>query len=57
MGRAVREAQAFYTLAKRTGQMGKLTCSIQPSVADSIEKLTLIEFANYTGMFTYRRTT
>jgi len=53
---AVRKAKASFAEAKRTGRMGGLMkCSIQTVVADRIDRMTLIEFANWTGQFTYRR--
>jgi len=53
---AVRKAKASFAEAKRTGRMGSdMTCSIQPAVADRIDRMTLIEFANWSGTFTYRK--
>ena len=51
----VKQAKDNYAIAKRTGQMDNLKCSKQPAVADSIDKMSLIEFANFSGMFTYRK--
>lgn len=50
----VEKAKAAYARGKRTGRLGGLKCSIQQEVADSIDKMTLIQFANYSGQFTYR---
>lgn len=48
------QAQQNYVEAKRTGNMGCLKCSIQLKMADSIEAMSLIEFANWSGQFTYK---
>lgn len=51
----VRKAKASFAEAKRTGRMGTcMTCSVQPAVADCIDRMTLREFANWSGQFTYR---
>jgi len=42
--------------AKRTGKLGELTVSIQPTVADAYEQMSVEEYATFTGSFTYRRT-
>jgi hypothetical protein len=52
--REVLAAQRNYVVAKRTGRMGNLPCSVQPEVADSIERMTPTEFARWSGLFTYR---
>lgn len=51
---AVQNAKNAYVTAKRTGKMGNLRCSIQLKVADRVDSMSLIEFVNMTGMFTYR---
>lgn len=52
--RLVSRSQTDYALSKRTGRMGPLRCSIQPTVAESIERMTLKEYASWTGYFTWR---
>jgi len=51
----VARAKASFAEAKRTGRMGTyMTCSIQPVIADRIDRMTLVEFVNWSGQFTYR---
>lgn len=53
---AVRRAQMNWVKAKRTGKLGPMTVSIQPNVADSVERMSLTEFCRYSGAFTYKST-
>jgi len=48
----VRQSKDYAAEAKRTGKMGPLICSIQSNVANRIDQMTLIEFANWSGNFT-----
>ncbi len=50
----VQKAKDSYANAKRTGKMGTLSCSVQLALADAIDKMSLIEFVNWSGQFTYR---
>lgn len=53
----VRRSKLAYVEAKRvTGQLGCLTVSIQPTVADAYERMTEEEYGTFTGSFTYRKT-
>lgn len=52
---AVLRAKNAYITAKLTGRMGEnMTCSIQPAVAESIKRMSLTQFVNWSGQFTYR---
>jgi hypothetical protein len=51
---AVKRAQQRYAEAKRTGHLGPLPCSVRPNVADAIEKMSLKQFASWSGMFVWR---
>lgn len=51
---AVLKARDQYARGKRTGLLGGLSCRIQVDVADRVEKMTAIEFCNWSGQFTYR---
>jgi hypothetical protein len=53
--KAVQSAKDQYALGKRLGAIGSLRCSVQPTVADCIDKMTLDQFATWTGQFTYRK--
>ena len=50
----VRDCQRATATWRRTGRGGHFPCTPQPAVADSIEKMSLIEFARFSGHFTYR---
>ena len=50
----VASAKATHAAAKRTGRLGPLRCTVQPDIAARIDEMTLHEWANYTGQFTYR---
>ncbi|MFA4972313.1 MAG: hypothetical protein WC683_06845 [bacterium] len=50
----VRAAQRSAEEAKRTGKMGNIPCSIQPAVARGIRDMTVTEFAQWSGCFTWR---
>lgn len=50
----VARARQNYAEGKRTGRMGDLRCNTNLTVADRVERMTLIEFANWSGQFTYR---
>ena len=50
----VKKARSNFAIAKRTGRMGNLRCTVNLDVADRVEQMTLVEFANMSGMFTYR---
>jgi hypothetical protein len=52
--REVTRARQNAAEAKRTGRCGPLACSIQPTVADRIDRMTDEEFATWSGQFTYR---
>jgi len=53
--KAVQAAKDAYAAAKRTGDMGLLKCSIQPEIADAINRMSLEQFVNWGGQFTYKR--
>jgi hypothetical protein len=50
----VQKSKDGYALGKRTGSLGGLKCSIQPAVADSVDRMTLKEFASWSGQYTWR---
>jgi hypothetical protein len=52
--KAVQKAKDNYVLAKRTGRMGCLKCNINHKVAEQIEKMTLREFASWSGSYAFR---
>jgi hypothetical protein len=54
--REVERARHNAAEAKRTGRCGPLACSVQPTVADRIDRMTAEEFACWSGQFTDRRT-
>ena len=42
--------------ARRTGRYaGGLRCNINPRMAERIESMTLIEYCNWSGAYTYRQ--
>ena len=49
----VASAKATHAAAKRTGRLGPLRCTVQPDIAARIDEMTLREWVNYTGQFTY----
>jgi hypothetical protein len=51
----VRKNRLAYAQAKRTGKLGELTVSIQPTVADSIEIMRDEDFADWSGSYTFKR--
>jgi len=51
----VLKAKSDYAYAKETGKMGNISCKINLQIAKRIESMSLIEFSNYSGMFTYRK--
>jgi len=51
----VERAKLNFVNAKRTGQMGPIKCTVNLDVANRVEQMTLVEFANMSGMFTYRK--
>jgi len=53
--RTVRRARDDYALAKRTGKLGPLACSIQPEVAESLERMSLFQFCCWSGSFTWKQ--
>ena len=53
--RTIQRARDSYALAKGiTGKLGPLSCSIQPEVADAIQRMSLFQFALWSGSFTWR---
>ena len=50
----VLRAKQSYADCKRTGSIGPLRCAVNLKLAEAIDNMSLIEFANYTGQFTYR---
>lgn len=51
----VRQSRLAYALAKRTGKLGELTVSIQPTVAEAFEKMRDEDFADWSGAYTFKR--
>lgn len=51
----VEAAKQNYARAKETGSMGTLRCTVDVLVAERIRGMTLVEFANWSGRYTYRR--
>jgi len=50
----VRASKDAYALGKRCGILDGLRCSVQENVADRIDRMTLPEFASWSGQFTWR---
>lgn len=50
----VQKSKDAYALGKRTGSLGGLRCTIQPSVADSIDRMSLKAFASWSGQFIWK---
>ena len=50
----VRNAKDAYAQGKRTGKMGDLACSVQPSVADRVDQMTPKEFALWSGQYVWK---
>lgn len=53
--RTVRANRLAYANAKRIGKLGELTVSIQPTLADSIERMRDEDFADWSGGYTWKR--
>lgn len=51
----VQRSQIAYAVAKRTGKMGDIRCSIQPTIADRIESMTAEQFSGWSGQFTFKK--
>lgn len=51
----VRKNRLAYAHAKRTGYLGELPVSIQPTVADRIEQMREEDFADWSGAYTFRK--
>jgi hypothetical protein len=54
--REVERARRNAAESKRTGRCGPLACSVQPTVADRIDRMTAEEFCRWSGTYTYRNT-
>lgn len=52
----VEKAKAAFVLAKRFGAKDPIPLSAQPAVADSIERLTLEQYCDWSGCFTFKKT-
>lgn len=54
--KSVYKSRMAYVEGKRTGKFSNgLICSIQPTVADGIEKMRDEDFADWTGSYTWKR--
>ncbi len=54
----VRRNMDAYVEAKRTsGRLGELPMSIQPRMADAIEKMREEDFADWSGAYTFKKQT
>lgn len=51
----VRKNRLAFAAAKRTGKLGELTVSIQPTLADAIEKMRDEDFADWSGAYTFKK--
>lgn len=51
----VRRNRLAYAEAKRTGKLGELPMSVQPTVAAAIEKMREEDFADWSGAYTFKK--